>query len=126
LIDDYRAGSVLFAGDAAHLTSPSGGMGMNGGIHDAVNLSEKLIAVLNQGASDELLNLYNRQRRPVAQDEILTQSHANRMRMQQRDPTWRATEMARLQAIIADPVAHREHLLKSSMISGLARAAATN
>ena len=44
---------------------------------------------------------------------------------QQRDPAWRATEMARLQALIANPVTHREHLLKSSMISGLARAAAT-
>ena len=125
LIDDYRAGRVLFAGDAAHLTSPSGGMGMNGGIHDAVNLSDKLMSVLNQGASDELLNLYTRQRRPIAQDEILAQSHTNRMRMQQRDPVWRATEMARLQALIADPARHREHLLKSSMLSGLARAAAT-
>jgi 3-(3-hydroxy-phenyl)propionate hydroxylase len=123
LIDDYRAGRVLFAGDAAHLTSPSGGMGMNGGIHDAVNLTDKLIAMLKHGASDELLSLYNLQRRPIAQDEILAQSHTNRMRMQQRDPVWRATEMARLQALIADPVAHREHLLKSSMISGLARAA---
>ncbi len=125
LIDDYRAGRVLFAGDAAHLTSPSGGMGMNGGIHDAVNLTDKLIAVLNQGAPDELFNLYTRQRRPIAQDEILAQSHTNRMRMQQRDPAWRSLEMARLQALIADPVTHREHLLKSSMISGLARASAT-
>ena len=125
LIDDYRAGRVLFAGDAAHLTSPSGGMGMNGGIHDAVNLTDKMIAVMNQGASDELFNLYTRQRRPVAQDEILAQSHTNRMRMQRRDPAWRATEMARLQALVADPVSHREHLLKSSMIAGLARAAAT-
>jgi 3-(3-hydroxy-phenyl)propionate hydroxylase len=123
LIDDYRAGRVLFAGDAAHLTSPSGGMGMNGGIHDAVNLTDKLIAMLKHGASDELLSLYNLQRRPIAQDEILAQSHTNRMRMQQRDPVWRATEMTRLQALSADPVAHREHLLKSSMISGLARAA---
>ena len=123
LIDDYRAGRVLFAGDSAHLTSPSGGMGMNGGIHDAVNLTDKLIAMFKHGASDELLSLYNLQRRPIAQDEILAQSHTNRIRMQQRDPVWRATEMARLQALIADPVAHREHLLKSSMISGLARAA---
>ncbi len=125
LIDDYRAGRVLFAGDAAHLTSPSGGMGMNGGIHDAVNLSDKLIAVLNKSASDDLLDLYTRQRRPAAQDEILAQSHTNRMRMQQRDAGWRATELARLQALIANPASHREHLLKSSMISGLARAAAT-
>ena len=41
----YRKGRVLLAGDAAHLNSPSGGMGMNGGIHDAFNLCEKIIAV---------------------------------------------------------------------------------
>lgn len=124
LIDDYRAGRVLFAGDAAHLTSPSGGMGMNGGIHDAVNLSDKLIALMKQGGSEDLLDLYTRQRRPVAEEEILAQSHTNRTRMQKRDPAWRDAEMARLQALIANPVTHREHLLKSSMISGLARAAA--
>jgi 3-(3-hydroxy-phenyl)propionate hydroxylase len=124
LIDHYRAGHVIFAGDSAHLTSPSGGMGMNGGIHDAVNLTDKLIAILRNGASDDLLDLYSKQRRPVAEEEILAQSHMNRMRMQRRDPLWRAAEMARLQALIADPVQHREHLLKSSMISGLARAAA--
>jgi 3-(3-hydroxy-phenyl)propionate hydroxylase len=123
LIDNYRAGNVIFAGDSAHLTSPSGGMGMNGGIHDAVNLTDKLIAIFCKGASEDLLDLYSRQRRPVAEEEILAQSHMNRMRMQRRDPVWRAAEMARLQALIANPVQHREHLLKSSMISGLARAA---
>ena len=124
LIDNYRAGSVVFAGDSAHLTSPSGGMGMNGGIHDAVNLTDKLIAILRQGASEDLLDQYTRQRRPVAEEEILAQSHINRMRMQRRDAVWRAEEMGRLQALIASPEQHREHLLKSSMISGLARAAA--
>ena len=124
LIDNYRAGSVVFAGDSAHLTSPSGGMGMNGGIHDAVNLTDKLIAILRQGASEDLLDQYTRQRRPVAEEEILAQSHINRMRMQRRDAVWRAEEMSRLQALIASPEQHREHLLKSSMISGLARAAA--
>ena len=45
----YRKGRVFLAGDAAHLNSPSGGMGMNGGIHDAFNLCEKLIAVAAGG-----------------------------------------------------------------------------
>jgi hypothetical protein len=48
------------------------------------------------------------------------------MRMQRRDPVWRAAEMTRLQTLIGNPEEHREHLLKSSMISGLARAAATH
>ena len=46
ILDTYRVGRILFAGDAAHLNSPSGGMGMNCGIHDAFNLSEKLQRVL--------------------------------------------------------------------------------
>ena len=50
LASAYRKGRVLLAGDAAHLNSPSGGMGMNGGIHDAFSLCEKLIAVLQDGA----------------------------------------------------------------------------
>ena len=71
--DDYRAGRVLLAGDAAHVNSPSGGMGMNGGIHDAAELVETLATVWN-GASDTLLGRYNRRRRPVAEAEILGQS----------------------------------------------------
>src|SRR4030095_2606780 len=54
----YRRVRVLLAGDAAHLNSPSGGMGMNGGIHDAFNLCEKLVAVLQDGADDSLLAPY--------------------------------------------------------------------
>ena len=50
LASAYRKGRVLLAGDAAHLNSPSGGMGMNGGIHDAFNLCEKIIAVVQEGA----------------------------------------------------------------------------
>jgi 3-(3-hydroxy-phenyl)propionate hydroxylase len=45
IVSDYRVGRVLLAGDAAHVNSPSGGMGMNGGIHDAFNLTEHLRAV---------------------------------------------------------------------------------
>ena len=57
---------VLIAGDAAHVNNPLGGMGMNGGVHDAINLSEKLIEIiLGRGDRDELLDLYNRQRRGI-------------------------------------------------------------
>src|SRR3954471_9860630 len=66
LASAYRKGRVLLAGDAAHLNSPSGGMGMNGGIHDAFSLAEKLMAVLQDGADDSLLDRYERQRRPIA------------------------------------------------------------
>lgn len=121
IVADYRRGRVLLAGDAAHLNSPSGGMGMNGGIHDAVNLTAKLAAVLG-GADDRLLDLYTRQRQPVAKEQILAQAHRNRTRMQERDPEKRRAELARLQAVAADPAQARAHLLKSSMIEGLRHA----
>ncbi len=123
IVGSYRVGRVLLAGDAAHINSPAGGMGMNGGIHDAFNLAGKLARVL-AGESDALLDLYDRQRRPVACDEILMQAERNRNRMRNRDPAFRREELARLKAITADAVAAREYLLASSMITGLRRAAA--
>jgi 3-(3-hydroxy-phenyl)propionate hydroxylase len=56
---------VLLAGDAAHVNNSLGGMGMNGGIRDAVNLSDKLAEVW-AGADDRLLDRHERQRRTVA------------------------------------------------------------
>ena len=54
----FRAGRVLLAGDAAHVNSPIGAMGMNSGIHDAVNLAAKLSSVLRGDAGDEVLDRY--------------------------------------------------------------------
>jgi 3-(3-hydroxy-phenyl)propionate hydroxylase len=121
IVPGYRSGNVLLAGDAAHVSSPAGGMGMNCGIHDAFNLADKLAQVLG-GASEDLLDLYDRQRRPVAAGEILKQADRNRMRIP--DPASRRRELSRLQAIAADPAQAREYLLGSSMIAGLRRAAA--
>ena len=125
LASTYRKGRVLLAGDAAHLNSPSGGMGMNGGIHDAFSLCEKLIAVLQDGADDCLLDRYERQRRPIAEEEIIQQAHRNRTRMQERDPARRRAMLEDLQRTTNDPAKLKAYLVKSSMIDGLRRAAAT-
>jgi 2-polyprenyl-6-methoxyphenol hydroxylase-like FAD-dependent oxidoreductase len=121
----YRKGRVLLAGDAAHLNSPSGGMGMNGGIHDAFSLTEKLLAVLQDGADDSLLDRYERQRRPIAEEEIIQQAHRNRTRMQERDPARRRAMLEDMQRTIDDPAKLKAYLMKSSMLDGLRRAAAT-
>ena len=118
---DYRKGRVILAGDAAHINSPSGGMGMNGGVHDAFNLTDKLNQILN-GADDSLLDLYTRQRRPVAEQEILAQADRNRGRMQERDAERRKVMMAEMQAMLADPVQHKAYVMRSSMIDGLRKA----
>jgi 2-polyprenyl-6-methoxyphenol hydroxylase-like FAD-dependent oxidoreductase len=123
IVPNYRIGRVVLAGDAAHLNAPTGGMGMNGGIHDAFNLTEKLARVL-QGEDDRLLDLYTRQRRPVALEEIIQQADQNRRRMQTRDPEKRRTVIENFRKISGDSEALRKFVLKSSMIEGLRRAAA--
>ncbi|WP_294443914.1 FAD-dependent monooxygenase [uncultured Sphingomonas sp.] len=123
IADDYRADRVLLAGDAAHVNSPAGGMGMNGGIHDAAELAATLGEVW-RGAPEALLDRYTRRRRPVAEQEMLAQADRNRARMQERDPERRRALLADLQRIAGDRDLAREHLLRTSMITGLRRAAA--
>ncbi|MFF6872012.1 FAD-dependent oxidoreductase [Streptomyces sp. NPDC012450] len=66
----YREGRVLLAGDAAHVHSPAGGMGMNTGLQDAVNLGWKLAAVVQGRAGRTLLDSYERERHPVGRQAL--------------------------------------------------------
>jgi 3-(3-hydroxy-phenyl)propionate hydroxylase len=124
MVETYRRGRMLLAGDAAHLNTPAGGMGLNGGIHDAFELASALVDVLRGGASDDRLELYDRRRRPIARDDILAQADRNRARMRERDPERRLATLRDLQAITRDRERLREFLRRSSMLEGLARAAA--
>jgi 3-(3-hydroxy-phenyl)propionate hydroxylase len=63
----FRAGSVFLAGDAAHLQPPFFGQGMNSGLRDVTNLSWKLTAALAGRGGEELLDSYDRERRPTAE-----------------------------------------------------------
>ncbi|MBZ4324047.1 FAD-dependent monooxygenase, partial [Streptomyces huiliensis] len=66
----YRDGRVFLAGDAAHVHSPAGGLGMNAGIQDAANLGWKLAAVLHGRAGDALLDSYHAERHPVGEQVL--------------------------------------------------------
>ncbi|MGO7733138.1 FAD-binding protein [Rhizobium leguminosarum] len=70
LADNYRNGRVFLAGDAAHITWPTGGVGLNVGIQDAMNLSWKLASAIHGRSDDRLLSSYNAERRPVGQDLV--------------------------------------------------------
>lgn len=61
----YRSGRVLLAGDAAHVHSPIGGLGLNTGLQDAVNLGWKLAQVVKGTSPDSLLDTYHAERHPV-------------------------------------------------------------
>ena len=120
---DFRHGRVLLAGDAAHLNNPIGGFGLNSGIHDAVNLTEKLARVCKGEADDTLLDRYVRQRRAVCVEEVQRISIRNKRIMEERDPAVRRQHLIEFIAIANDPVRARKHLLDTSMISGVRKAA---
>ncbi|MFI4999790.1 MAG: FAD-dependent oxidoreductase [Reyranellales bacterium] len=123
IASNYRAGRVLLAGDAAHLNNPLGGMGLNSGIHDAVNLADTLTAVW-RGANDALLDRYTRQRRPIALEHVDAQSRRNKAFLEERDPGMRRRSLDEIRRIAEDPQAAYLYVRKAAMIDSLRQAAA--
>ena len=118
----FRRGRVVLAGDAAHVNNPIGGMGLNGGIQDAVSLAGKLSEILLEGRSDRLLDLYDLQRRTVAVEFVQEQSIANKRRLEESDPASRTKNLDELSRIAADPERARQFLLRTAMIASQRRA----
>ena len=117
----YRRGRCFLAGDAAHLNNPLGGMGMNGGIHDGINIAEKLVAVMQNHAPLSELDRYERQRRPVALEYVNKITIANKRNLEARDPAEHRRWKDEMTRTAADPLLAREYMLKTSMIASLRR-----
>ena len=114
--ETYRHGNLLIAGDAAHINNPLGGMGMNGGIHDSIVLAEKLVAILREGASEDLLDVYDHQRRTIAGEFVQKQTIENKERMESLDPDAQRKRQAEFMRVAADPKKAHAFLLRTSMI----------
>ena len=114
----YVNGRMVIAGDAAHVNNPLGGMGLNGGIHDAFNLAGKLIEV-TRGASVDTLERYSRQRRKVALDVVQQTALRNRSILNTREPAARQAYYDELRRIVDDPQQHRDYVMRTSMIQSL-------
>jgi 3-(3-hydroxy-phenyl)propionate hydroxylase len=115
----YRIGRVLLAGDAAHVNNPLGGMGLNGGIHDAVNLAEGLAKVWRGQVSDSALNDYAEHRRRIAVESVQAWTHQNETIFGQTDPEVRRQQQQEFRDMAADPIRARRYLLRTSMIQML-------
>ena len=85
LADSYGDGRVFLAGDAVHLVIPTGGLGMNSGVGDAIDLSWKLAATLHGWGGPELLASYDIERRQIGARNVEASRHASRGRR-----AWRA------------------------------------
>ncbi len=119
----FRKGRVLLVGDSAHVNNPIGGMGMNGGIHDAINLCGKLARVLRGEAGDSLLDLYSRQRRQVALEYVQAQTIQNKKMMEERDPAVRRRNFGELRRTAEKPESARAYMRRAALIESLCAAA---
>jgi 3-(3-hydroxy-phenyl)propionate hydroxylase len=115
----FRQGRVLLAGDSAHVNNPIGGMGMNGGIHDAINLADKLARVIKGEAREDLLDLYSRQRRHAAVEYVQAQTIANKRLMEERDPAARAVKFDELRRTADDPAASKTYMRRAALFDSL-------
>jgi 3-(3-hydroxy-phenyl)propionate hydroxylase len=120
----FRKGRVLLAGDSAHVNNPIGGMGMNGGIHDGINLAEKLARVIHGETGDELLDLYSRQRRHAAVKYVQAQTIANKRLMEERDPAIRAKNFDELRRTAESPETAKAYMRRAALADSLRDAAA--
>jgi 3-(3-hydroxy-phenyl)propionate hydroxylase len=115
----FRLDRVFLAGDAAHANNPLGGMGMNGGLHDAVNLCDKLVKVHRGDALEDTLDRYERQRRSIAIYHINASTARNKKLIEERDDATRRQNHEEMRRTAADPARTRSFLRKISMMEAL-------
>ena len=113
----YRKDRVFIVGDAAHVNNPLGGMGMNGGIHDALNLTERLADVCYGRKPEKELDRYDAQRRSITKEHVEKQSIQNKKNLENPNEFG-----ARLRDVVSDPQRTYDYLIGVSMIGSLRRA----
>ena len=120
----YRVGRILLAGDAAHINNPLGGLGLNCGIHDVVDLSAKLGHMRRGEGAEELLDLYDRQRRLTNLEYIQKVSVENKARQEEADLGKRAMAMDFMQMMQSNAAMRMGFLTRWAMIDSLVYARA--
>jgi len=115
----YRLGRVLLVGDAAHVNHPAGGMGLNGGLHDAVNLTGRLARVWHGQADEREFDGYEVQRRPEAIDAIQKYTDRNFKDLQESNADQRRRILDGWRRMSVDQTLAYQHLLETSMIDSL-------
>ncbi len=120
--ETFRRGRLLLAGDAAHLNNPLGGFGLNSGLQDAINLTDKLVGVWRGELDDAVLDRYVRQRRTVNIEYMQDSSIRNKQTLEETDPQLRKERLEDLRCASLDRVRAKAVLMRSSMIASMRRA----
>ncbi len=114
----FRVGRVMLAGDSSHLNNPIGGLGLNCGIHDAMELIDSLVDI-RAGADDRRLDLYEKRRKTLNVQFIQEQTINNKKRLEEKDPLARKNRLDELKKIEADHVLQKQFLFKSSLLQSV-------
>lgn len=116
----FYQGRVVLLGDAAHINSPMGGLGLNNGVHDAVDLSMRMVRILNEGVQAEPeFEKYSDTRKRVALEYVRIITEKNTAVMKEKDPNHRVELQKEYTEIANDPARAKEWLLRSSMIASV-------
>jgi 3-(3-hydroxy-phenyl)propionate hydroxylase len=101
-----------------------GGLGLNGGIHDAMELVDALHQVVTGKAGEAIFDRYTRRRRTHNIEFVQEQTILNKKRLEERDPQARRRRFEELRAIADDPARHKEFLLRTSLLASVRKARA--
>jgi 3-(3-hydroxy-phenyl)propionate hydroxylase/6-hydroxy-3-succinoylpyridine 3-monooxygenase len=109
----YRVGRVVLAGDAAHVTNPTGGLGLTSGLFDSYALYPALAAVILEGADDDVLDRYAAARRDTFVNRASPQAIANKQLVFHANGGGQALEeaLALLRRLTTDPEFLRQRLM---------------
>jgi 2-polyprenyl-6-methoxyphenol hydroxylase-like FAD-dependent oxidoreductase len=118
----FRTGNVLIAGDAAHINSPIGGVGLNSGIHDVMDAAARIARIRAGGAgADTELAAYSAVRRRVAIEYVQADTHRNTERLKETDDARRRAAQEEMRAIAADPDRARGYMRRVSLLESVRR-----
>lgn len=118
----FRSGRIMLIGDAAHVNSPIGGVGLNSGIHDAMDLTRRLVRIVCEGADEDAeLDTFAQYRRRIALEYVQADTERNTARLRETDPEVRRTNQRELAALAADPDRARAWLRRVSLLESVRR-----
>ncbi|MDH3266074.1 MAG: FAD-dependent monooxygenase [Gammaproteobacteria bacterium] len=116
----FNHGCVVLVGDAAHLNNPLGGFGMNGGIHDAWNLVQKLTRIIQGNENPtELLDHYDRQRRTIMNEFVQAQTIRNKRMIEEGEESSQQLEWDEMRNIHSNDELRRKFMLRQSMVQSV-------
>lgn len=113
----FRIGNILLAGDAAHIHSPAGGLGMNGGIQDAHNLAWKLAFALRGGDVERLLDSYEVERRAAIVEDVSRYADLITRSFLDSPAPLRRAAFAIGSALLRNPLFRRRALRRTAMLN---------